>query len=239
MKRLIWLESTASTNDVAKELVRAGKKDVIVAAGQQTAGRGRQGRSFYSPPNMGIYLSMALPYDGKRSLPPTVIAGAAAASVLSTACGRQIGCKWVNDLLLDGYKIGGILSELCQDRVIVGIGVNVNQTQEDIPPELSHVSSLAARCGRMFRVEALRYALIREMDIRWQPEMDEETFAYYRKHLLTLGQRVKVMGTGSERWGTAVGLAKDSALLVCFDDTSAVERVIGPEVSIRGPHGYL
>ena len=104
-------EVVTSTNDLAKKEAREGRP-VLVAACQQTAGRGRRGRSFYSPAGTGLYFSLAFPWE--EEVPPTLLtplAALAAAEVLEDLVEAPIGIKWVNDLYLGGKKIAGILTE--------------------------------------------------------------------------------------------------------------------------------
>ena len=158
-------DSVTSTNDLLREAAANGAPEFTVyAAKQQTAGKGRQGRAFYSPPQTGLYLSILLkpllaPAD---ALMLTPLAAVAAADAVERCTGQRVQIKWVNDLLLHGKKICGILIEnqLKGDSIkqsIIGIGLNVNQTRfvSDAPNPVS----LAQLTGQ----ELDREQLLREL----------------------------------------------------------------------------
>lgn len=140
-----------------------------MVARHQTAGRGSRDRSFLSAEG-GLYLSVVLPVKTKPVTAPCIVAAAACAVALSRLCERQIGCKWVNDLILAGEKIGGILAELHEGNIIVGIGINVKQ--QSFPAELSHVSSQSLCCGRSFDLSAAERAILRQLLLYWQDEKE-------------------------------------------------------------------
>ncbi|MEG1774712.1 MAG: biotin--[acetyl-CoA-carboxylase] ligase, partial [Oscillospiraceae bacterium] len=232
-QRLAYFESIGSTNDAIRALSAQGLSRPVAIARQQTAGRGRLSRRFISPPDSGLYLSMGLPLP-PGELAPTVRAACGVARALERLTDRALGVKWVNDILLDGFKVVGILAEASGNTVTVGIGVNVNNPREDFLPELPHASSLAACCGRRFAPEDAAALVVEEMDRVWDEPDETALFTYYKDHLVTLGRAVRVLGAAGERFGTALDLEPDAALLVRFDDSGAVERVIFGDVSVRG-----
>lgn len=236
--RLICLEETGSTIDAARALASRGLDRPVVTADRQTGGRGRMGRPFLSPPGDGLYLSMALPLP-RGALPPTVRAACGVHRALSAAAGRPLGIKWVNDLLLDGYKVVGILAEASGPAVVVGIGVNVNNPEGAFGPALPHVSSLAARCKRTFPLEEIAARVIAEVDAAWDATGEPALLTYYKENLVTLGRAVRVLDGSRERAGEAVGLDAEGGLLVRFEDSGAVETVVCGDVSVRGIQGYL
>ncbi|MBQ8599277.1 MAG: biotin--[Oscillospiraceae bacterium] len=228
MKRFFY-DSIDSTHNEAKRLLSRGERDFLVVARHQTAGRGSRDRSFLSAGG-GLYLSIVLPMKAEPVTAPCIVAAAACAVALSRLCGRQIGCKWVNDLILDGKKIGGILSELHEGNLIVGIGINVKQ--QSFPTELSHVSSLALCCGRSFDLVAAERAVIQQLLIYWQDE--KAALSAYRQRLLTLNREVSVLCEGKSREGFALELEDSGALRVRFADSGLVESLHSGQVSIRG-----
>lgn len=241
-ERLVWLPETGSTIDVAKDLIRSGKPDAVVIADRQTGGRGRRGRAFYSPPGDGIYLSIALrPLPACVPFAPTVLFAAAAARAIDSVTGQTTQIKWVNDLILGGFKIAGILLEGGAAGIASGIGVNINNPRESFLPQLPHANSLAAICGRRFTVEEVGLALVREVDRAWagcQTAGDaERELSFYRSRLITVGRAVRVTDGENERLGQAVGLDADAALLVDFG--KGPERVVVGDVSVHGAEGYL
>jgi len=128
-----------STNSRAAELASAGAAEgVLVLARQQTAGRGRQGRVWVTPQDAGIAFSVILrPTIPLTRLPLVTLAtGTAVARAIESSVGVRLGLKWVNDLVLGGRKVGGILAEMSGPSLIIGIGINVRFSQEDIPEDL-------------------------------------------------------------------------------------------------------
>ena len=233
--RLLFCEKTDSTNLRARCLIEEGITDAVVVASVQTEGRGRLNRAFLSPPG-GLYLSAVLPFPVNHVL-PTVAAACAASEALSALCGRAVLCKWVNDLLLDNFKVGGILTESTKGFVIVGIGININTAQSVFLSDFPHVSSLAVRCEKTFEPEQAAAAILRNLFLKW----DFPSFALladYKSRLATLGQKVRVQEGSRSFTGTAIGLDDDAALLVVPSGSEEVVRVISGDVSVRGLWGY-
>lgn len=225
-----------STNEQLKRFLSNGERDLLLTASQQTAGRGRRGHTFHSVKG-GLYLSMDLPYEPAEEIPITILAGAACSMALTELCEREVSCKWVNDLLLDGKKVGGVLAELHQGRVVLGIGINVNQSAEDFPPELAHASSLKRCCNRSFDLEIVCHTVLKKWSEVQQNK--DKAFCWYKNHLLNLHRRVRVCSAMGERFGTAIDLQKDGALLLHFEDSGVVESIQSAEVFIRGMDSYM
>ena len=144
--RLLFLPETDSTNLRAREAAQQGTREetIVVVSRRQTLGRGRRGRSFYSPEG-GIYMSILLRPEVDLSVGTllTITSAAAVCRAVEEVCGIRLSVKWVNDLYLDGRKVGGILTEAVTDfesgnieYAIVGIGLNVFWDKSDIPEEL-------------------------------------------------------------------------------------------------------
>lgn len=141
-QRIQWIDSCPSTNDVARELAIAGEEEgTVVIAQEQTKGRGRKGRSWYSPKKMGLYVSVILrPAKSEVSLIP-LLAGLAVREAILETVGVEVQLKWPNDLTWRGHKLGGILCESGflgnqLSFVILGIGLNIKHNLEDFPPEM-------------------------------------------------------------------------------------------------------
>lgn len=224
-------EELPSTNDLAKDLAEQGAlHGEVVIAERQTAGRGRRGRAWVSPPRKNLYLSVVLRPD----LPPhratelTLLASVALCEVVREA-GADAVIKWPNDLLVGGRKVAGILTEMAAepDRVqwvVIGLGVNLNAAPEDFPEELREeaTSVAAARGGDVPRV-LFAAALLGRLEV-WLDRHAAEGFAPVRERWRalsgTIGREVRV-GTGD---GEVVGVATD------VDDTGAL--------LVRGPAGF-
>lgn len=141
-QRIQWINRCASTNDVARELAMAGEDEgTVVIAEEQTGGKGRKGRRWYSPKKKGLYASVILrPSKSDVSLIPLLAGLAVRESILETI-GVEVRLKWPNDLTWQGQKLGGILCEsgFLGNRlsfVILGIGLNINHKLEDFLPEI-------------------------------------------------------------------------------------------------------
>ncbi len=243
-------ECTDSTNRVLKELAKNGAKEgqVVIADGQ-TNGRGRLGRYFFSPKDRGIYMSVLLRPDDKayEMAPLTAWVAVAVANAIEAVGGVRPGVKWVNDLILNGKKICGIMTEMAVkedsnkvDYIIIGIGINVSGTKEEFPEELSEIaSSIEAETGIVVSKAQLVSEIIRELDLlneNWQIE----TLKYleqYRKDCVTVGKEVRVLSPDGERAATALSVEGDFSLLVRYD-VGTIERVYSGEVSVRGLYGY-
>jgi BirA family biotin operon repressor/biotin-[acetyl-CoA-carboxylase] ligase len=218
-------EELASTNDTARQLAEEGAAHgEVVIAERQTAGRGRRGRGWISPPGRNLYLSAVLRPD----LPPqrapeiTLVASVGLCHAVRRA-GADAGIKWPNDLVVGERKLGGILTEMAAEAdrvqwVVLGVGVNLNARPEDFPEELrSAVTSVAAERGQpvpraLFAAAAL--ALLEE----WLDRYAEGGFAAVRDEWRvlsdTLGREVRVAAEGREIRGLAEDVDESGALLV-------------------------
>lgn len=248
---LLWHNSTDSTNTQAKLLARQGAPHgTVVLAGKQTAGRGRLGRSFDSREGMGVYLSLILRPNCKpeKLMHLTCAAGVAMCGAIVETAGIQPQLKWINDLVFDRKKLGGILTELSIDPetglvdfAIVGIGINCRQTAEDFPPQLRDMAaSLSAVAGTDVSPARLAAAMVEAL---WQMDktlLTEKTriMTAYKEHCITLGKDIQVLRGDTVRCGKAVDMDEDGGLWVAFPDGSR-ELINSGEVSVRGMYGYL
>ncbi len=235
-----------STNLVAERLARRGAPEgLLVVADAQTAGRGRLGRSFFSPAGLSLYMSLLLRPDGPPDrLPEHVFAAAlavadAASEVLPSSV--QIEIKWPNDVLLGGRKTCGINlpAQLEGDRVasaVLGIGINVNLRREDFPHELRPIAtSLLEAAGRRFDRVALAEAVL----ARLEKNIDQlrrgdfpSVLDAWQKYFRMRGERVRIGGPGcpTEIEGIVQGLDPAGALLVQSDRT--LERILAGDVTL-------
>lgn len=249
---LYCLEQVDSTNTYAKQLAMAGAPDgTVVAADCQTAGRGRMDRRFESPAGQGIYLTALLRPDlpPERLMPVTALAGVAVCQAVEEVCGVRLQLKWPNDPILNGKKLSGILTELSLEAetgrmqyLVVGIGLNVGQTEEDFPPELREVAtSLRRELGTAVSRPALAAAEIRALDRLYEALRRGDLRPYleaYRRDCVNLGRTVRLKGPAGEETATAVGIDEDFGLVV--EDSMGKQRTIrSGEVSVRGLYGYV
>ena len=251
-RKLCCFESVDSTNSYLKRAASEGVVDGTVAvANEQTGGRGRRGRDFLSPSGKGIYLSALLrpPVEPTRLLPVTGFAAVAVCNAIERVALVRPRIKWANDLVLGGRKLCGILTELSMEGesgalqyAIIGIGVNVAQTEGDFPPELSDVAtSLLEQTGKSVSRAALAAAMIEELDALYMALLRHKMQPYldaYRGDCLTIGQEVQLLWEDVHERVRAVGVDDDLGLQVVRQN-GAEETIRTGEVSVRGLYGYV
>ena len=250
-REVLCFDTLDSTNNYAKQAAQNGAENgLVVIANQQTGGRGRCGRTFLSPPDRGLYLTALLRPDiaPADALPITALAAVAACRAVEKVCPLQSGIKWTNDLVLGNRKLAGILTEMgvegesgALQYIVIGIGINVNQTAEDFPPELAEVgTSLHIALGKPVSRTALAAALIGELDGMYDRLGGDLTaeLAEYRRRCVTLGRRVRILGSGMERTAEALDVDEAFGLIVRRED-GTLETVRSGEVSVRGLYGYV
>ena len=200
---------TDSTNERAKALAAAGAPHgTLVTADEQTAGRGRQGRTWVARPGSAVLMSLVL-RDPRESLP------LAAAVAVAEAVPVDCLIKWPNDVLVDGRKLAGILVEgRPQDGwAVLGIGLNVSTPAADFPEELRDIAtSLAAALPDPPGTEAVLWALVERLRVRLASPLDEVLEEWRRRDALR-GSEVHWDGGA----GTAAGVDDDGSLLVDTD----------------------
>ena len=153
-----------STNRVALDWADA-PHGALVVADSQTAGRGRLGRSWQSPAGKGLYFSLILRSDEPAPARFALLAGLAVAAAIESVCDLPIGCKWPNDILCDSKKIGGILCETRDERLIIGVGLSVTHGREDLPDRpIFPASSLLLESGKSFQIEPLLDAILSSLE---------------------------------------------------------------------------
>jgi BirA family biotin operon repressor/biotin-[acetyl-CoA-carboxylase] ligase len=173
-----FLEVTTSTQDEAKKWVQKGAPHgALVVAEEQTRGKGRLGRSWFSPPGKNLYFTVALKLP--TSSPPlstlSLLAGIAVAEALRSHFNPQVFVKWANDVVgCDGRKLAGILVEGFKDRsgtdwALIGIGVNVNLTEDELPDELREIAtSLQILLGRQLERFQVLGAILASLEAWWE-----------------------------------------------------------------------
>lgn len=236
-------ESLDSTNTYLKKAAREGAAEgTVVVADAQTAGRGRMGRHFLSPPGRGVYMSVLLrpdcPADCVQSL--TATAAVAVCRAIEKVCSLEPEIKWVNDLILHGRKICGILCESCASEeglgfVVLGIGLNVTELPEDFPPELRETAgSIYSQSGMVFERGALIAAILGEISAMY-PAWCLEQAAYlreYKKRCKMLGRLVSFFDADGEHCAVAEDIDDDFALRVRKDDGGTLSLHSG-EISVK------
>jgi len=220
-------EVTGSTNETAVALADSGAPEwTLVAAGHQTAGRGRLGRRWVDRPGGALIFSLVLrpqiPAERAGLLP--LLAGASMAAACREACGSPVGCKWPNDLMVGDRKVGGVLAESKVaggeiEHVVLGVGVNLARAPEDVPG-----AAAIGNCDPL----ALLSTFLRAFRRLYQPAHPAfagAVLAGYRDVSLTLGTHVRattVEGRAVE--GRAADLDERGDLIV---ETDAGREVVG------------
>jgi len=249
-EQIVVLDTVDSTNTLAKKLAAQGAPHgTVVLADEQTAGRGRLGRNFVSTKGLGLYCSVILrcPVLPQQLFHLTTMAAVAAMHAMEHACGLKTQIKWINDLVVGGKKICGILTELAVEQngnaeyAVIGVGINCGQLPGDFPPDVAAMAtSVYQQTHKIPQRSELAAELIRQLHRvgeEWktdpQPWMQE-----YRDNCITVGQNVQLIHNGCVREALAVGLGHSGALVVQLRD-GTMETVFSGEVSVRGMYGYL
>ena len=232
----------ASTMDEAHRLARAGASELTaVVADEQTAGRGRLNRRWWSPAGSNLLLSLILrpPLRPCRAHRLTMACSLAVCDAVKRVSGLEARVKWPNDVLIGERKVCGILSELEIDGerleyAIVGIGLNVNADLHDAPPLLAPATSLLMEAGRAFsRLEVL-LTLLEEVGRRYQALRDGHQLHHeWARRMATLGERIRVTEGERVLSGVAVDVDEDGALLL-RDDAGVLRRVLVGDVTLHG-----
>ena len=232
---IYFAESTDSTNTRLKELARQGApQGTVVAAREQTGGKGRLGRSFVSPPG-GLYLSILWrPEFSPEKTARLSCAGAlAACAAIEEVWGIAPDIKWPNDLLLKGKKISGILTEASwqgegRSFVIVGTGINVNT--ESFPAKLGDIaSSLYLETGRRIEPEKLMSAFISRLDSVYRAWGEEGApfLEEYRRRCITPGRDILIDHEGGRARVYALSVEDDYSLLIRWPDGKTEKKSFG------------
>ena len=237
-------KSISSTNTVLKQLAESGEAEgTVLLAEEQTAGRGRMSRSFFSPPRSGLYMSLLLrPHmSAQLSTRITACAAVAVAEAIEELTGCRAEIKWVNDVLVDGKKVCGILTEGSIDcesglmhYAIVGIGINIRPPEGDFPAELRQIAGAlpAAPDGEDLRCRLAAAVLDRLMDLYEQlPEGD--CYEAYKSRSCLIGRQINILPLEGEPVpATAIDVEPDFSLRVRLADGTETCLSSG-EVSVR------
>jgi BirA family biotin operon repressor/biotin-[acetyl-CoA-carboxylase] ligase len=237
-------KETTSTNDIIEKIARDGVKEgVVVFAESQTRGRGRLGRRWTSPAKRGLWFSVLLRPDFRpqEATRLTVASATALARAIRLQTGVVPQIKWPNDILLRGKKVAGILTEMSAEvdkvrYIILGMGVDVNQTAGEFPADLRKLAtSLKIESGESVDRAELATAILRELDRDYAracsskfPELADE----WESQCVTLASNVTIHVGDRTIQGRAESLDDDGALLVRTQH-GRLERIIGGDVILE------
>lgn len=235
-------QSVSSTNTVLKEIaMNGGKQGYVLIAQEQTAGKGRLGRRFYSPDNTGIYMSILLrpKMTIQDSLLITTSAAVAVSRAVEKLSDKEAKIKWVNDVFVDSRKICGILTESsldfesgCLEYAVVGIGVNISKPDNDFPDDLKNIAG-----GFLDHIKGnVRCKLIAEIINQFSDQMENLSSKYYldeyKRRSFLLGQNITVIKPNENRKAKAIDIDNQARLVVQYSDKS-IEHLSSGEVSVR------
>ena len=223
-------DSIDSTNNEAKRLLGKSDTPFFIVSESQTSGRGRMGRSFFSPESSGIYLSYA--YKPKGTVGDSIAVTSAAAVAVARAIRKTIGLeckiKWVNDIYSAGKKVCGILTEAVGNHNIVGIGINVST--KSFPEDIKSIA------GSVGNEQTNRNILIASVINNLQKlinELPQRTFLEeYRRLSLVIGERITYTKNGVKCDGVAIDVDENGFLTVKKDDGTE-EILSSGEISLR------
>lgn len=229
---VVVYDRTDSTNDRAREyLLKHDAERTVFVANEQTAGRGRMGRRFYSPPDTGIYMTYAFRTELQDADSVCVTTAAAVAMLNALHCGAKI--KWVNDLYLNGRKICGILTESLPagthgQYLLVGIGINLNTVT--FPDELRKTAGSIH--GNLEREQTIA-AICNELVQATEDVHSRKYLADYRRHLLGIGHTVHFIENGQPHEAVLNGVDDLGRLLVT--ENGKIRTLCAGEITMHQP----
>ena len=226
-KQILYYQSVDSTNLAARRLAEDGKPEYsTVVAEEQLKGRGRLGRSWFSPRGSGLWFSMILrplKVSPSKAGAITLVTAAALAEHLNKQHGLPVMIKWPNDLLLNGKKTGGILSEMKAkpeliEYLIIGIGLNINQERADFPCDISQLAtSLYIEHDKLLDRTKLLLELIEDLKKAYHSFYEygfNHFYPLWKKYNTTLGKTITVCSPNKKIEGIAIDLTQDGSLVI-------------------------
>jgi BirA family biotin operon repressor/biotin-[acetyl-CoA-carboxylase] ligase len=235
-------EVTDSTNEQAKNAAKGtwnGEPTLFIAE-EQTQGRGRYSRKFYSKRGAGVYLSLLFKpkTDIVNTTSITSLSAISMIKAIEEQITAEIGIKWVNDIIISGKKLGGILIEgainpetRSYDYLIAGIGVNLYKSERD--PEIANIATdLEQECGKKIDKTQLICSFVKHFLEGIKSPDSEELFESYKDRLITVGKAVTVKTVTNEYEATALRLNRDYSLSVKTED-GEVKHIYTGEVSVK------
>lgn len=249
-KSLFFFDSTESTNEVATKLGKSGEvHGTLVVADGQSKGKGRRGRSWSSPFGKDIYMTLLLrPCCKLESVSTlTLVMALSVMEAVSEVVSVQTLIKWPNDIVLNGKKLCGILTEMYLEPdnsffIVIGAGINCNQT--DFIEEISNnATSLFLEeqkyIDRAKLIGSIMSCFERNYEVFEKTQDLSELYQKYNKFLVNAGREVRVLDPAGEYNAVAEGINKSGELIVHRIDNGEAVTVYAGEVSVRGIYGYV
>lgn len=237
------LPTAASTNALLREKANEGAKEgYVIIANAQSNGRGRFGRSFYSPEDTGIYMSLLLRPQNTatdQAVSFTTMAAVSACEAIETVSGKQPGIKWVNDIYLNGKKVSGILTEASIsmengviDFIVLGIGFNVYEPQNGFPEEIQQIAGAIFDEKRNDGKNALAAAFLNSFMSAYASWENMDYVEKYRARSIVKGKKITVLSSGGAKEALAVDVDSECHLIVQYED-GEIESLSSGEISIH------
>lgn len=243
-RNICYRDTVDSSNNLAKALANEGcENGLLVVAEEQGAGKGRLSRGWISPYAKGIWFSVVLkpPFLPQEASKCTLLAAVAVVKAVNKIAGVSAAIKWPNDILLNGRKLVGILTEMNAEfghinYVVIGTGINTNTVPEDYPEDVRSLAvCVADAASEPFTRVQLLADILKNMEELYETAVEKgfaAVFDEWRRCSCTLGQEVKVIAPDMIYYGTAVDIDSEGLLMVRREDGS-VEKVVAGDVSIR------
>ena len=216
-------DSLISTNKTAKELAENGAKEgTVIVAKKQTGGRGRLGRSFYSPEGTGLYFSIILrpDFSPKQNLLITPAAAVAVSTVIEALTDTKAQIKWVNDIFINGKKVCGILSEAklnakgTTEYVILGIGINLTPPKGGFPKDIELVAGALFNSPKNDTANEIMVKTVTTFLSLYQSLTDDKIYTEYEKRLMLKKAEVNYTENGEVKCGTVLGIDHSFNLII-------------------------
>lgn len=247
-KHIICFGSIDSTNSYAKKEIKKLADGTVILSEEQLCGRGRRGRDWASPEGTGIWMSLVLKPDipPKEGIKMTQIAAAAVCISIRELTKLDVLIKWPNDIVINGKKVCGILTEMAGELdeikyIVIGIGINVNT--RDFPSEIKkNATSLFIEGGKKTDRRDLLVNILENFEILYDNYMENldlsEVLSVVRNYSAVLGKNIRIIQGKSEKRGRAVHIDEEGLLSVEREDGSN-ELISSGKISIRGERGYI
>ncbi|MBZ9636420.1 biotin--[acetyl-CoA-carboxylase] ligase [Clostridium sp. FP1] len=248
-KNVIHYDSIGSTNSIAKKLADAGEEHgTVIISEEQTTGRGRLGRNWISPKYKGIWMSIILrPNIVTENISQITLIGAAAVQQAIMKMGIKTSIKWPNDIVINSRKVCGILTEMTGEidhinYLVMGIGINVNLEEKDIPMDLKSVAtSLTIETGKYIDRKLLLANVLNIFEVLYNDFVENgnvsETMEICRENSLLIGKEIQLINGGKQVKAKVIDIS-DSGELVIENQQGITEYIVSGEVSISGIYGY-
>lgn len=231
-----------STNDIAKKLAHKGAKEgTVVISQEQTAGKGRRGKKFYSPADSGVYMSLILrpKYSANQSLFITVASAVAVARTVEKNSGKEAKIKWVNDVFCDDKKVSGILTESSFDAknenidfIVLGIGINIQEPKEGFPRELENIAISMFEENIFFDIKSKIIAQVLEEFWSFYLNLEEKFFLQeYKDRSILIGRQIKIINQDKTQIATVLEIDDECRLKVKMQNDE-IKVLSSGEVSI-------